>query len=64
MCKCEERGICATYQFVFHMHSCLVFTKVVLVNKFIHLFMYFSTKGGLVVEVKVGYFLVFFCGEG
>jgi hypothetical protein len=46
------------------MHSCLVFTKVVLVNKCIHLFMYFSTKGGLVVEVKVGYFLVFFCGEG
>ena len=45
------------------MHLCLIFINVVFVSNFIHLFMHFSSKGGLVVEVEVGYFLVFFCGE-
>ena len=43
------------------LHPLLTLTNVVLVAKFVYLFF---TMGGLVFEVEVGYFLVFFCGGG
>ena len=44
------------------LHQLPIYIDVVLV--IILCYIYLLTKGGVVIEVKVDYFLVFFCGGG